>query len=193
MLNTLQAIEHVAFVCYYVPGMEKHRQFDSISEVRRLAAKKYQPERIRLLLIAEAPPRADDRYFYFEKVSKQDSLFRYVVRCVLGVEPIREDKGGQLNALKNAGVFLIDSFTKPLGPKDKLKDLVNLDSLISRCSDLQPEGIVLIKTNVYDVAFESLKNVGLPVIDERIPFPGSGQQLRFVTAFNNALKKTSLR
>ncbi len=173
--------------------MEKLKQIDSALETRRLAAKKYQPEKIRLLLIAEAPPRAKDRYFYFEKVDKQDSLFRYVVRCVLKTEPIRENKAQQLNTLKEAGVFLIDLAQNPLGPKDKLKNSADLSSLTARCSDLQPDAIVLIKATVYDVAFESLKSVGLPVIDERIPFPGSGQQLNFVSAFTKALKRTNLR
>lgn len=169
--------------------MERSKQADSVLEARRLAAKKYQPEKIRLLLVAEAPPRAEDRYFYFENVDKQDSLFRYVVRCALNTEPIREHKAEQLNALKESGIFLIDLVQDPLGPKDKLKDVADLTSLVSRCSSLSPEGIVLIKATVYDVAFDSLKSAGLPVIDERIPFPGSGQQLRFISAFNNALAK----
>ncbi len=170
--------------------MEKLRPADHVLEARRLAAKKYQPENILLLLVAEAPPGANDRYFYFETVNKQDSLFRYVVRCVLNTEPVRDSKVRDLNALKKAGVFLIDLVPEPIGPKDKLKNIADLDSLISRCSNLEPRAIILIKATVYDVAFESLRLAGLPVIDERIPFPGSGQQLRFVDAFTRALKKT---
>jgi hypothetical protein len=40
---------------------------------------------VELLLVAEAPPSALDRYFYFEDVPVQDSLFRYVARAILDV------------------------------------------------------------------------------------------------------------
>jgi hypothetical protein len=42
---------------------------------------------------------------------------------------------------------------------------------------------VLIKATVYDAAFEPLAKAGLPVVDEPVPFPGSGQQRRFEKAF----------
>jgi hypothetical protein len=49
---------------------------------REAAAALYRPQRVRLLLVAEAPPSALNRYFYFEDVRDQDSLFRYVSkRC----------------------------------------------------------------------------------------------------------------
>ncbi len=50
---------------------------------RQQAAVRYQPEHVRLLLVAEAPPSSLDRYFYFHDVRGQDSLFRYVVETVL--------------------------------------------------------------------------------------------------------------
>jgi hypothetical protein len=53
-------------------------------------------------LVAEAPPAAPDRYFYFPAVNTQDSLFRYVVRTVLHREPHRESKGDDLEALRRA-------------------------------------------------------------------------------------------
>ncbi len=37
---------------------------------------KYKPKQIKYLLIAETPPKLDsDRFFYFENVDRQDSLF----------------------------------------------------------------------------------------------------------------------
>src|SRR3954447_25398700 len=53
------------------------------------AAAAYRPRDVRLLLIAEAPPSDLDRYFYFEQVRDQDSLFRYVVQTVLREAPSR--------------------------------------------------------------------------------------------------------
>src|SRR5438093_866067 len=80
---------------------------------RRAAAAKYRPERVRLLLVAEAPPSSLDRYFYFEDVRDQDTLFRYVVRTVLGEEPSRSAKAHQLGRLRHSGAFLIDLKTDP--------------------------------------------------------------------------------
>ena len=58
---------------------------------REQAAAKYRPEVVELLLIAEAPPSALDRYFYFDGVTRHDSLFGHVARAVLGIEPSRSD------------------------------------------------------------------------------------------------------
>jgi hypothetical protein len=44
--------------------------------------------------VAEAPPSALDRYFYFADVRDQDRLFRYVVETVLGATPSRSHKPG---------------------------------------------------------------------------------------------------
>lgn len=85
---------------------------DAARRRRQRAAHKYQPDLVRLLLVAEAPPSALDRYFYFEDVPTQDSLFRYVVSTVLG-EPPSRDKVPQLCRLRDAGVFLVDLKTDP--------------------------------------------------------------------------------
>jgi hypothetical protein len=139
---------------------------------------------VKLLLVAEAPPSALDRYFYFEDVREQDSLFRYVVRGVLGVEPTRQDKGELLNRLRDKGVFLIDLSPEPLSTVP-LSDFVS--DLVTRVTAISPEKVILIKATVYDAAFEALRDACLPVVNERVPFPGSGQQKRFEAAFARAL------
>lgn len=66
--------------------------------------------------------------------------------------------------------------------------------LIRRATRLAPEKVILIKATVYDAAFARLRAAGLPVVDERVSFPGSGQQRRFQEAFARALVSTpSLR
>jgi hypothetical protein len=77
-------------------------------ERREREAGRYKPDKIDLLLVAEAPPTALDRYFYFEDVHTQDSLFRYVCRGVLGKEPDRNGKAVLLGEIRERGVFLID-------------------------------------------------------------------------------------
>jgi hypothetical protein len=76
-------------------------------------------------------------------------------------------------------VFLIDLVTDPL-ESDSLVEAV--PDLVARCRDLKPRAIILLKTTVYDAAYEVLKGEVLPVVNERIPFPGSGQQRKFEEA-----------
>jgi hypothetical protein len=60
--------------------------------------------------------------------------------------------------------------------------------LIERCRALAPRAIILVKATVYDAAYTPMKWAGQPVIEERIPFPGSGQQRRFEQAFARVLQ-----
>ena len=152
--------------------------------LRRESAERFRPEKVRLLLVAEAPPRSRDRYFYFRAVSAHDSLFRYVVKGLYGFTPDRVTKPELLQRLSSDGVYLIDLSEAPEGVSD-LRGVV--PGLIARCRALRPEAIVVIKTRVYDAAFASLRSAGLPVVDRRIPFPGSGQQQRFEEEFAKAL------
>jgi hypothetical protein len=151
---------------------------------RRTAAAKYRPESVLLLLVAEAPPSDEDRYFYFESVSRQDSLFRYVAKVLVGYVPERAAKSIALRELQVRGVFLIDLSEIP-ADRQRLKEWV--PSLVERCAAIEPQKIVLIKVNVYDLAYQALRDAGLPVADVRIPFPGSGQQRKFEEAFSRAL------
>lgn len=152
---------------------------------RQEAAGRFRPDPVDLLIVAEAPPSALDRYFYFEDVKEQDALFRYVARGVLGVEPTRRNKAELLAKLKARGVFLIDLKTEPV---DGTPLADSVPELIERCRALAPRWIILVKATVYDAAHSPMKRAGLPVVDERIPFPGSGQQRRFEEAFSRALR-----
>lgn len=155
---------------------------------RQAATEKYRPAQIKLLLVAEAPPTALDRYFYFEDVGQHDSLFRYVARGILGVEPTRDGKPELLAALRDRGVFLIDLKPEPTSPSTLGEEVPRL---IQRVEEMDPDALILIKATVHDAAFAKLRNAGLPVVDERVPFPGSGQQKRFEEAFARALDRTA--
>ena len=153
---------------------------------RAEAAARYQPNRVELLLVAEAPPSALDRYFYFDDVREQDALFRYVAKAVIGKTPSRTGKSVLLAELRDRKVFLIDLSEESLDGS-RLADEV--PDLIERARALGPAHIILIKVTVYDAAFDAMRRAGLPVVDERIPFPGSGQQRQFEAAFARALQK----
>lgn len=153
---------------------------------RDQAAKKYRPATVRLLLVAEAPPSALDRYFYFEVVTTQDSLFRYVTRAILKVGPTRANKAELLGRLRDGGVFLIDLGQDPV---DAGSDAPDVAGFVRRIRQLAPERIIVIKTGVFDLVRGPLLEAGMPLVDERVPFPGSGQQRNFERAFARALRR----
>lgn len=158
--------------------------------LRAQAAERYRPDRIKLLLIAEAPPAAHDRYFYFHDVDAHDSLFRHVTRSLLPIEPTRENKAELLTQLRDRGVFLID--LKP-DPVDDTPLNSYVPELLRRVRELNPDRIVLIKATVHDAAYAALTAAGLPVSSVRVPFPGSGQQKAFERAFGAAISEDAAR
>src|SRR5690349_10044111 len=87
---------------------------DDALNARRAATARHRPAKVRLLLIAEAPPCTLDRHFYFPDVPTQDSLFRHVYKGVTGKPPTRERKAEHLRELADAGVFLIDVCEQPI-------------------------------------------------------------------------------
>ena len=63
-------------ISVHTSSMQKSiSDLDYLKDVYASARNRYRPNEIRVLIIAEAPPCALDRFFYFEDVKKQDSLF----------------------------------------------------------------------------------------------------------------------
>ena len=164
--------------------MNSDAERDEVRARRQAAADKYKPEGIRLLLVAEAPPVTSHRYFYFDQVTSHDFLFLSIAEVLLGRKLARTEKADGLTELKAMGVFLIDL---KLDPMDGSPLSLCVPHLISRCGALNPEQIILIKTTVYDAAYEALAAAGLPVIKKRICFPSHSWQLKFREQFREAL------
>ncbi|WP_231965646.1 hypothetical protein [Mycobacterium sp. E802] len=161
-----------------------------VRERRAATARRYQPEHVQLLLVAQAPPDADDRYFYFPGVAQHDWLFWAVVRALLpGAGLTRDHKPALLEQLRDRGVFLIDLKPDPIvNSRASLLELrPHVPALLDRIAELQPERIILIKIDVYDAAYPALAAGGLPVSKVRVPFPSHGQQEKFRVAFGRAL------
>ena len=144
---------------------------------REQAAARYRPDRVDTLLVAEAPPSALDRYFYFEDVTIHDSLFRHVVEAVLSEKPSR-DKAPYLEELRERGWFLVHMSEEPFRDRTVLPPL--LPDLLARCEELEPRRIVVVGARLFDLLYGPMRDAGLPVVDVRLPYPGSGQQRRFL-------------
>jgi len=88
--------------------------------------------------------------------------------------------------LRDSGVFLIDLKTDPKRPGEALDD--HADDLVARAKAVAPEHVIAIKANVWDHCQGPLRAAGLNVANERVPFPGSGQQTEFLKAMRRALQ-----
>ena len=157
---------------------------------REQAAARYRPARIETLLVAEAPPSALDRHFYFEDVSIHDSLFRHVVEAVLGEKPTR-DKAPYLDELRERGWFLVHMSEEPFDDREVLPPL--LPDLLARCEELQPERVVVIGAWLFDLVHRPMLDAGLPVVEVRLPYPGSGQQRRFLDGMRLVVEPATSR
>src|SRR5438309_2352382 len=121
---------------------------------RRRAARTYRPERVHLLLVAQTPPEELDRYLYFRRVPEADYLFQAVVPHFLSETPARSDKRDQLATLQDLGVYLTDLKPDPCDPHPP-SDFV--DDLARRALRHSPDHAILIKVDVYDAAFKTLR------------------------------------
>ena len=162
------------------------------------AREKYKPQTVKYLLVAEAPPDSVERFFYYNDVRQHDYLFLGIAQTLypelkeqfLLSGRNSEIKNSILEKLQQDGFYLLDLSELPLSLLDTnlQSQLPNLVDKISIVSDDNTQ-IILIKANVYDIAFHYLNKKFKNTIDQRISFPGQGGQRKFQDEFKQALKK----
>jgi hypothetical protein len=155
----------------------------------------YEPENIRLVIIAESPP-ASGLYFY--KAGRTGEPLFAAMMKQLGLSPTTKEDG--LREFQQRGWVLVDATYEPinkLGP-DLNRDR---DGMIDRaypllCADLvslMPDRLtplVLIKANVCRILKPKLEQDRFRVLngDIVIPFPAFGQQKRFHETFGPVVR-----
>ena len=160
------------------------------------ARNRFKPRHITTLLIAEGPPNNLDRYFYFEDVKTHDSLFLETMGVLYPEQKKRYLARGRDAMLKEElletfmedGYWLLDVAEIPCSLLDG--DLENrIPSLLERLAEVidKRTPVILIKANVYDICYAPLLSSGYNVINERIAFPGSGEQGVFRIKFSKAV------
>ena len=156
---------------------------------------RYKPEHISLLLIAESPPPASDiqssRHFYrSDKIRKDDRLFTNTIKALYPEASdqteieLQPNKETWLRRLQKDGVYMIEALDisqeHEVTKKDRQSRIkAALPKLIERVRQLaEPEtGIVLIKSNVYEVAAQPLREAGFNVLNtELVDYPGQYNQ-----------------
>lgn len=176
-------------------------QDNPIYKATNEAREEFKPDNIKILFIAEAPPDALERFFYYPDVSISDWLYLGIVKALcaypntdsdnIDTKKLREHKNEILKLLKDDGFYLMDlsPLPKSLIPLPELFKSDFIERLKNETAiDKTTTKIILIKVNVYDCLFYSMKELGYAVQPQRIPFPASGQQQNFAVEMQEALK-----
>lgn len=186
MLNK-KIIQHIYITLVYYGGMES---YENIRE-------KYKPSSVELLLIAESPPPASNvessRHFYrTDRIRNNDQLFTNTIQALYPESPtdaksIATQKAKWLDKLKTDGIYMIEALPSSLPhnvTKKERQELIknNLEKLIKKIKTLKNPNtkIVLIKSNVFEIAANPLKSEGFKVLNkELVDYPGQYNQAAY--------------
>jgi hypothetical protein len=166
------------------------------------AAKKYSPERAHVLFVAEAPPGDIARYFYFERVERDDWLWIALMKPLYPSEwgqakTERQRKEEWLLKFKRSQFRLIDACKTPIrgSNRERVKLIRSAaPGLIEEIKEIAPSQIVLIKATVHEALFQKLSDARFPVVNGKsLPFPCSGQQTNFHDEFRRLVDTGVLR
>lgn len=156
---------------------------------------KYKPERIRYLFIAESPPPSPEiqssrQFYYTDRIRKDDRLFTNTIRALYpetADTPEPELEAGKetwLRRFQQDGFYMIevleDSQEHEVTKKQRQEKIGEaLPRLIARVGKLTDKDtrIILIKSNVFDVAAEPLREAGFTVLNTSlVDYPGHFNQ-----------------
>lgn len=155
----------------------------------------YKPRHISLLLIAESPPPSADiqssRHFYrSERIRVDDRLFTNTIWALypetngMSERDLEEAKDRWLHRLQKDGIYMIESLEvsqRHSVTKERRQERIRvaLPRLIARVRSLADSNtrIILIKSNVFAVAAEPLRQAGFRVLNtELVDYPGRFNQ-----------------
>jgi len=160
--------------------------------------RQYRPNKVRWLLIAESPPPGPDfggsRHFYRDTPPRPDDrVFNNTIKALYGDaegqndQELQEHKAEWLKQLQADGLYMIEALEESQAHQVTKKQrqeriAVALPRLIERVKQLAtPEtGLVLIKSNVFDVAAEPLQQAGFKVLNQKlVDYPGVYNQTAY--------------
>ena len=155
----------------------------------------YKPAHIKVLMIAESQPPAagvaSSRQFYrTDSIYREDRLFTNTIRALypeavdVAEATLKQDKEKWLQRFKKDGWYMTEALETSLEhevTKEQRQELIRdaLPRLIERVKKLAGPytRIILIKSNVFAVAAEPLRNAGFTVLNhELLDYPGRFNQ-----------------
>jgi len=168
----------------------------------------YKPKNIKVLFIAESPPPAPDiqssrQFYYTDRIRKDDRLFTNTIRALypeaadMTEQSLEETKVEWLRRFQKDGFYMIEALedsqehevTKKLR-QERIRAAV--PKLIERVTSLAQADtkLILIKSNVYDVAAEPLKDAGFNVLNTSlVDYPGHFNQRAYREKIAKLLSK----
>jgi hypothetical protein len=169
----------------------------------------YKPNHIKVLMIAESQPPAagvpSSRQFYrTDSIYREDRLFTNTIRVLypaaaeLPEAELKQHKKMWLERFQADGWFMIEALETSLAhevTKQERQALirVHLPTLLARVKKLVRPGanIILIKSNVFDVAAEPLRAAGYKVLNhELLDYPGRFNQKSYREKLAAIIKTT---
>lgn len=157
--------------------------------------RRFQPKRAQFLLIAESPPPAanvdSSRHFYrTDRVRRDDRLFVNTMRALypeaanLQEVELETQKSNWLRKFQDDGWYMIEALDQSQpheATKQQRQERIraNLPHLLTKVAALaHPQTrIILIKSNVFDVAAEPLRQAGFTVLNQKLlDYPGRFNQ-----------------
>ncbi len=166
----------------------------SPAQLRQQATQRYRPVHVKVLFVAESPPSAPDRHFYFEHVTRADTLWIELMRALypgrFGETRVeRQRKGEWLQTFQQDGYWMIEAIPDPLDSRRKeIQIAEHADRVLALLADTQPAHVVLIAAPVWKVLQDPVRTAGYSLPQtQAIPFPGRGQQRNFRHALGDTL------
>jgi hypothetical protein len=155
----------------------------------------YRPAHIKYLLIAESPPPAPDvqssrQFYYADRIRKDDRLFTNTIRALYPETAetpeaeLEAQKEQWLRRFQSDGWYMIEALEESqvheVTKKERQARIqAAAPRLVERVRKLAgPDTkIILIKSNVYDMAAEPLRAAGFTVLNtELVDYPGRFNQ-----------------
>lgn len=171
--------------------MAYNKYMASYNDIRQT----YRPKIIHFLLISESPPPAanvqSSRHFYrTDSIRRDDRLFANTIRALypqtaaLPETQLETDKQQWLKTLQHDGFYMIEALPesqKHAVTKEQRQQKIHahLPELIAKVRALASPTtrIILIKSNVFEVAAEPLRQAGFTVLNNAlVDYPGRFNQ-----------------
>jgi hypothetical protein len=155
--------------------------------------RRYEPERVTLIIIAESPP-ASGLYFYNPSGQASEPLFAALMKQ-LGVSGLNKEQG--LREFQRSGWVLVDATYEPVdrlkgSQRDKAieRDYSVLRDDLMKLTPDRSAPLILLKANVCRILAPKLAHDGFIVLNRGIhpPFPSHGWQIEFHQKFGTILR-----
>ena len=165
------------------------------AQLRSEATQRYRPAQVHVLFVAESPPAAPDRHFYFPDVTRADTLWIELMRALYPsdfgeTKAERKRKAEWLRRFQADGYWLIEALPVPIDKQRKERQIRdNAASVINEIQVAGPDNVVLIAASVWQALRDPVIQAGFNLRQmQAIPFPGQGQQRKFREAMQVALE-----